>query len=596
MHIFVEVNNYCDVACIFCVAKRPRKYPPADISLEFFSNILEARGVSIGDAVFFTGGEPLLNRQLPEMIRMARRKGVYTYLTTNGTALHDKNTAARVIAAGISRIAVPIYGKDEETHDFIVQRKGKYRQVLAGLDNLLSVRAEMGAKTKIEVRSLVCRANLNQLPQIIQQLTARFGVLDWFGIVGSQVAAGELVHADECFVSLQEARETLCSGIDEALSLGWRVCLSGLPVCIIGPERAEHIASATQYHQLTGPAEPGGKVQLRMFPHWAYYPTMTSPEQGVPRTASSKIKGKKCYLCDRFASCSGIDMRYVMHMGVDDLVPILKEKRAMTDFDMEAFAQAGFECVVRDKIRYADDEFAAGYLTWGFDAKGDKLAEVNFLVEKMNLTPGQSVLDIACGDGVSSVMLAGKGQIVTAVDISPVFIDAGKAAASKSETAPDAGAISWVCADFFAFPCGQHDAAILLDPGFEVANGAFGQKIAEVVKPGGLFFLRYKDGTHGCMNLPSVKWHYSQKNGAFLLEQHHFDQVAGKVMDEWITIDFKQKQVLIETMERRITLFPDFVEMMGGAGFALVHAWGDLNGNPVTDNSRIYAMFVKLPK
>ena len=263
----------------------------------------------------------------------------------------------------------------------------------------------------------------------------------------------------------------------------------------------------------------------------------------------------------------------------------------MASYDIDAIRQAGFEVIQEEMIRYADDEFATGYLSWGFNSPEEQRAEAQFALERMGLVSGSSVLDIGCGNGTASVRLAQCGMKATAVDISPVFIEAARELERESGLSES---VTWTCADFFTFRCPPHDAAVLLDPGLPAATPRFVSRISELVKPGGMFFLRYKDGINARMSLSQSRWSCADGQAAFALEQHRFDQQTGRFMDEWITIDLPAKTVRVRRMERRAVLFPDFVELMSTHGFSLQGTWADVKGSPVADDSRLYALFAKV--
>jgi 2-polyprenyl-3-methyl-5-hydroxy-6-metoxy-1,4-benzoquinol methylase len=261
----------------------------------------------------------------------------------------------------------------------------------------------------------------------------------------------------------------------------------------------------------------------------------------------------------------------------------------MTELDVHALERAGFTVVEKQAVDYTDSEMAKDYLKWGFKPKEQVEAEAVFAAEQMGLQPEETVVDIGCGNGVAAAKLAESGIRVTALDISPVFVEAGKKWAHERGVAEEL--VSWVVADFFSWEAEPHDAALLLDPGIDVANEEFAAKIGAAVKPGGKFFLRYKQGSTGASNLPWREWRYERGAGRFVLEAHSLDRVAGKNTDEWITIDFAQKEVVVERSEGRVALFSQFAELMGRAGLELENTWAGVDGAPVTENSRIYAMF-----
>ncbi len=129
------------------------------------------------------------------------------------------------------------------------------------------------------------------------------------------------------------------------------------------------------------------------------------------------------------------------------------------------------------------------YLKYSF-TRGTR-QEVDFLIEVLDLRPGQRVLDVGCGPGRHAYALAEKGIAVHGVDISQTFIDLA------SENAP-AGA-TFARADARALPFDEEfDAAISLCQGaFGLAGGpgADGDTldpdrvvlagIARALKPGG---------------------------------------------------------------------------------------------------------------
>ncbi len=80
------VTYRCNAACHFCdIWERPSPYvTPAHVA----QNLRDLRRLGVR-VVDFTGGEPLLHRQLPELLQLARQEGLITTVTTN-TLLYPK--------------------------------------------------------------------------------------------------------------------------------------------------------------------------------------------------------------------------------------------------------------------------------------------------------------------------------------------------------------------------------------------------------------------------------------------------------------------------------------------------------------------------
>ena len=64
---------------------------------------------------FYFQGEPLLNKELPEMIKAASKEGIYTIVSTNALAITPL-LAEQLMKAGLSRIIVSIDGLSEESY------------------------------------------------------------------------------------------------------------------------------------------------------------------------------------------------------------------------------------------------------------------------------------------------------------------------------------------------------------------------------------------------------------------------------------------------------------------------------------------------
>jgi SAM-dependent methyltransferase len=107
------------------------------------------------------------------------------------------------------------------------------------------------------------------------------------------------------------------------------------------------------------------------------------------------------------------------------------------------------------------DHLGAAYLRYSF-TKGTE-QEVEFLVDVLELTPGQRVLDVGCGPGRHALALASRGFEVVGIDISQRFVDLA------GERTPAGALASFRRLDARCLPFdAEFDAAISL------CQGAFG--------------------------------------------------------------------------------------------------------------------------
>ena len=119
-------TNRCNLACHHC-------YSYADpnsedfLSTEFIlGSIPELKKAGI-KFVIFSGGEPLIRRDIFDIAHAMREAGIVTYLSTNGLYINDKNVD-RIIET-FNYIGISIDGI-EEVHDRFRGLEGAYRKSL----------------------------------------------------------------------------------------------------------------------------------------------------------------------------------------------------------------------------------------------------------------------------------------------------------------------------------------------------------------------------------------------------------------------------------------------------------------------------------
>ena len=94
------------------------------------------------------------------------------------------------------------------------------------------------------------------------------------------------------------------------------------------------------------------------------------------------------------------------------------------------------ECTCKeDSIEKCDIfDFMAKYVGMSILHPGG-FVSTNRLLNSLNLSKYKRILDIACGKGTTSILIAKKfGCKITGIDISPVFIEDAKKLAKKMES------------------------------------------------------------------------------------------------------------------------------------------------------------------
>jgi pyrroloquinoline quinone biosynthesis protein E len=112
--LIAELTHRCPLHCVYCsnpleLAKRKVELP-TETWVRIFH---EAATIGVLQADF-TGGEPLARNDIVELVRAARKAGLYVSLITSGLPL-DEGKLAALVEAGVDHVQLSFQGASEET-------------------------------------------------------------------------------------------------------------------------------------------------------------------------------------------------------------------------------------------------------------------------------------------------------------------------------------------------------------------------------------------------------------------------------------------------------------------------------------------------
>ena len=111
--LYLEVTNRCNLLCETCPRTFETLEPPADMTWELFTSIVD-QVPDVARVVLHGVGEPMLVKTLPRMIRHLKDRGVYVLFNTNGTLLSAKQHQA-TIDTGLDELRVSLDAADAKT-------------------------------------------------------------------------------------------------------------------------------------------------------------------------------------------------------------------------------------------------------------------------------------------------------------------------------------------------------------------------------------------------------------------------------------------------------------------------------------------------
>jgi len=171
--VFIEVTNRCNLLCETCPRTYFQREPLKSLSLNEFIQIAE-QFPQMKRSLLHGIGEPLLNRELPEIIKYLKRRDVEVIINSNGTLLTPQ-WQKKIVESGLDQYRCSIDGAKDETYARI-RGANLLPKLKRGLEGLVNTKEQLGAKTPhISIWCVATRENLRELPDLLR-LAADLGV------------------------------------------------------------------------------------------------------------------------------------------------------------------------------------------------------------------------------------------------------------------------------------------------------------------------------------------------------------------------------------------------------------------------------------
>lgn len=328
----VALTWKCNINCRFCYASckctagEKIQSELHELSFEQVKKTLEViRYQAEVPSVSFTGGEPVLRSDLPELIAYAAGDlKMRVNLITNGTLI-SPDLAQDLKAAGLASAQVSIESPNPDVHDNIVGVKNAYFDSVRGLQALLQ------AGISVHPHTTICRLNLSTLDQMP-------GFVGSLGLdrlsMNMVIPAGRGVDADLA-VRYTEVRDIVLRIQDQAVVAGIRfMWYSPTPLCLFNPvshqlgnkgcSACEGLLSVDPFGRIlpcSSWKEPVGNLLTQDFKTlWFGAQAQLLRNKGHSHP--------ECRDCEHFAVCHGACPLYFRIHGYDELEPTLAKLRS----------------------------------------------------------------------------------------------------------------------------------------------------------------------------------------------------------------------------------------------------------------------------
>ncbi len=157
-----EITGRCNLNCAHCRASASNKADPNELSFDEIKRGIDDIASFCKPILILTGGEPLVRKDVYEIVEYGTKMGLRVVVGTNGTML-TKAVAAKLKSVGVQRVSVSIDCAYAEEHDSFRGREGAYERTMRGIE------ACKQAGLEFQVNTTVTQRNLDELEEIFQR-------------------------------------------------------------------------------------------------------------------------------------------------------------------------------------------------------------------------------------------------------------------------------------------------------------------------------------------------------------------------------------------------------------------------------------------
>ena len=182
----LELWNECNAGCLFCRNEKgvifninpeqptlgviSKGKMPAPMAMDIIDQVKK----DVLVAVLYTNGEPLLYKELPNVIRFASQRKVMTMISSNGLLFTPENAKA-ILEAGIDFIKIQLSGFTQDIYSVQI-RYGHVEKLKSNIRMLAEMKKQGGHHTLILIDYILYNYNKHQAP-LVQAMCQELGLL-----------------------------------------------------------------------------------------------------------------------------------------------------------------------------------------------------------------------------------------------------------------------------------------------------------------------------------------------------------------------------------------------------------------------------------
>lgn len=139
-----NITRTCNLKCIHCYSDSEEKAYEGELTLDEGKNLITDIKEFGSPALLFSGGEPLVRKDIWELADHARNVGLRLTLSTNGVLI-DETVAKRIKSLGFTYVGISLDGIGE-INDHFRGKKGAFEKAMRGFKSCVAVDQRVGLR------------------------------------------------------------------------------------------------------------------------------------------------------------------------------------------------------------------------------------------------------------------------------------------------------------------------------------------------------------------------------------------------------------------------------------------------------------------
>jgi 12,18-didecarboxysiroheme deacetylase len=153
-----NVTQQCNLKCIHCYAHASNRVVERELTFKEGQQLIDDLSEFGVPVLLFSGGEPLVRKDLPDLAAYAVKRGMRAVISTNGTLI-SKSLAKRLKEIGLSYVGISLDGM-QAVNDRFRGVNGAFNKAMEGIRNCKD------AGIKVGLRFTINKVNVSEIPKI----------------------------------------------------------------------------------------------------------------------------------------------------------------------------------------------------------------------------------------------------------------------------------------------------------------------------------------------------------------------------------------------------------------------------------------------